>query len=215
MTSTTHSPRYVVLADVVASREIDDRAAFQERLFEALDAVNDSYSDATYTDFEVIKGVDEFGGVLRKLAPVYEIIAAILNRIHPVRVRFGIASGEFDVDAETASLAGLDGQPFHRADELLEATESDDLYAAVDTGSPVDPLVSNNLNLLLVAREHLTEHQVTVERTYERHGTQSAAAAELDVPQQSVSKALQRADYHRRQKLRRTLRNALEAVYDS
>lgn len=215
MPPTTPSPRYVVLADVVASRDIDNRSAFQERLFEALDAVNDSYSDAIHTDFEVIKGIDEFGGVLRKFAPVYEVIATILSRIHPVSVRFGIASGEFDVDAEAASVAELDGRPFHRADELLAATESDDLYAAVDTGSPIDPLVSNNLNLLLVAREHLTEHQVTVERAYERHGTQSAAAAELDIPQQSVSKALQRADYDRRKKLRKTLRDALEAVYDS
>ena len=215
MTSTTPAPRYVVLADVVASREIDDRQAFQERLFEALDVVNDSYSDAIHTEFEIIKGVDEFGGVLRKFAPLYEVLATVLNRIHPVRVRFGIASGDFDVDTETGSISEMDGWPFHRADELLTATEEDDLYAAVDTGSPVDSLVSNNLNLLLVAREHLTEHQVAVERAYERHGTQSAVASELDVPQQSVSKTLQRADYNRRKLFRETLQDALEAVYDS
>lgn len=215
MSSTISSPRHVVLADVVASRDIDDRPAFREDLSEALDIVNDSYGDAIHTDFEIIKGVDEFGGVLRKFAPIYEVLATVLNRIHPVRVRFGIASGEFDVEAETASVSEMDGQPFHRADELLAATESDNLYAAVDTGSPVDSLVSNNLNLLLVARERLTEHQVTVEQAYESHGTQAAAAAELDVPQQSVSKALQRADYDRRKLLRETLQDALEVVYDS
>lgn len=215
MSPTTQSPRYVVLADVVGSRDIDDRPAFQQRLLEALDDVNDLYGDAVHTDFEIIKGVDEFGGVLGQLAPIYEVLATVLNRIHPVRVRFGIASGEFDVDAETASVSEMDGRPFHRADELLAAAEADELYAGIDTGSPVDPLVSNNLNLLLVAREHLTEHQVTVERAYERHGTQAAAAAELDVPQQSVSKALQRADYDRRKRLRETLRDALEVVYDS
>lgn len=208
------SDHYVVLADVIDSREHTERELLGERLTETLEYVNSTHSGSIDTPFERIKGIDEFGGVLGRMEPVYDVIADILNGIHPVRARFGIASGRVDIGKSTDSISELDGPAFHRADRLVTEAESEDLYASLEAGRAFDPLVSNNLNLLLMSRERLTDRQVEVIRAYERHGTQEAAAKSLGVRQQSVSKTLKRAEYGRTTRIRRTLRETLEAVYD-
>lgn len=204
---------YVVLADVVESRDVADRDSLRDRLTETLASVNDTHRGSIDTAFERIKGIDEFGGVLGELAPIYEIIADILNGIHPVRVRFAVAGGHVDVSERSDTISEMDGPAFHRADRLLSEVESAGLYAAVDAGQAIDPLVSNNVNLLLLYRERLTDRQVEIIRAYERHDTQSAAATELGVRQQTVSKTLKRADYDRTTAIRNHLRETLEVVY--
>lgn len=206
--------RYVVLADVVNSRDLADRDSFRERLTETLSSVNEAHRTSIDTAFERIKGIDEFGGVLGDLAPVYDIIADILNGVHPVPVRFAVAGGNVDVSKRSDAVSEMDGPAFHRADQLLSEVESTDLYAAVDTGHAIDPLVSNNVNLLLMYRERLTDRQVEIVRAYERHDTQTAAAEELGVRQQTVSKTLKRAGYDRTTAIRRYLRETLEVVYE-
>lgn len=206
--------QYVVLADIVESREVTDRETLNEGLTEVLNYVNYTHREAIDTSFERIKGIDEFGGVLGQLAPLYDVIVEILNEIHPVRVRFGIAGGKVDVNHQTDTVSEMDGPAFHRADRFLAEAEADDLYAYVDTDSAIDPLVANSVNLLLMYRERLTDRQVETIRAYERHGTQEAAADALDVRQQSVSNTLKRADYGRTRKIRTQLRKALEEIYD-
>ncbi len=204
---------FVLLGDVIDSRELDDRTAFGDRLAAALGTVNETYGASILTRFESIKGIDEFGGVLDRLDQVYEIIATMLDRIHPVTVRFGIVQGTVDVGTPGDPITELDGPAFHRAGAILEGLPETGMYVGVDTGRAVDSLLENVLNLLLIEREGLTPRQVEVIRAYERAGTQSAAAASLDIPQQSVSKTLSRANYQRRSTIRRQLQSSLEVLY--
>lgn len=214
MSDSEPDTRYVVLVDIVDSREIPDREAFESRLTEAFEYVNEAERESISTPLTQMKGIDEFGCVLTRLAPVPDIVAAILDRIHPYRARFAIASGGIDVGAGRETVARMDGPAFHRASELLDEVEDSGLYAAVDTNRQPDGLVANALNLLLLEREHLTDRQVEVILAYERHGTQSKAGEELGLRQQTVSNTLHRANYIRRTKIRRSLRESLEAVYD-
>ena len=82
---------YVLLGDVVQSREIDDRAAFRQRLEDACRDVTARYPDGLYTDVTVLKGVDEIGAVLLSIADVYRIVTdlaeAALPDCIPVRAR--------------------------------------------------------------------------------------------------------------------------------
>jgi DNA-directed RNA polymerase specialized sigma24 family protein len=206
--------RYVVLVDIIDSREIHDREAFESRLKDAFEHVNEAERETISTPLTQMKGIDEFGCVLTRLSPVPDIVSAILDRIHPSRARFAIASGAIDVGTGRETVAEMDGPAFHRASTLLDDIEDSGLYVAVDTDKETDGLVANALNLLLIEREHLTERQVEVILAYERHGTQSAAGEELGLRQQTVSNALHRANYMRRTKIRRRLREALETVYD-
>lgn len=214
MSDSKSGPNYVVLVDIVDSREIQDREAFESRLTDAFEYVNETERGSISTPLSQMKGIDEFGCVLTRLSPVPDIVAAILDRIHPYHARFAIASSGIDIGAGRETVARMDGPAFHRASELLNDIENSGLYAAVDTNRQTDGLVENALNLLLLEREHLTGRQVEVILAYERHGTQSEAGEELGLRQQTVSNTLHRANYMRRMKIRRNLRESLEAIYD-
>jgi hypothetical protein len=203
-----------VLVDLVESRAIEDRTAFESHLEDALAHVNDAVAGNLATPFTRMKGIDEFGAVLTDLAVLPDAMAGLLDRIHPAPARFGVASGAIDVGADSDTVAEMDGPAFHRASALLETVEDRDVYVGVDTGHPADGLVASALNLLLLEREDVTERQMETILAYERHGTQTAAAAALGRTQQAVSKTLQRANYGRRRAIREDLREALEAAYD-
>lgn len=208
------SAGYVVLGDVVDSRSLDNREQFRETLASALDTVTDRYEPVVDVPFEMIKGVDEFGGILSGLGPLYELLTDVLNEIHPTMIRIGVASGDIDVRGERG-VADMDGGAFHRADRLVSEGKANDMYANFDThnADSVDALATNNINLLLRRRSELTSKQVEILTAYEAHGTQEAAAAQLDVSQQSVSKTLRRIDYQWTRHVRTQLREALEAEY--
>lgn len=205
--------RYVVLVDLVGSREIEDRSAFEARLDDALAHVNAAEESHLATPLTKMKGIDEFGCVLTGMAPLPDLIPALLDRIHPTLARFGIASGGIDVGRDSDTVAEMDGPAFHRASELLDSLERDGLFARVETDTAADGLVSSALNLLVLEREGLTDRQVEMILAYERHGTQTSAGDALGVPQQAVSETLRRANYERRRTIRAELHAALEAVY--
>lgn len=205
---------YVVLADVIGSRDIEDREGFRDDLTRTLARVNDAHEAALAAPFERIKGLDEFGGVLAHLPPVAAILDTILNGVHPVGLRLGIASGGIDVGQLQAGVAALDGPAFHRADEAIVDAAEANLYVEVDTGRSADSLVAAALNLLYLARERRTARQIEVIEVYERHGTQVAAADALEIPQQAVSQALHRANYYRVRTIRDRFEHGAASIYD-
>lgn len=188
------SPPYVVLGDVVSSRDATDRAALGERLADGCDRVTDRFE--TVAPFEPLKGVDEFGGVLPTPASAYDVTLALRAALRPERVRVAVVGGEVDVGLETGRVARMDGPAFHRADELLAGMDAAGrTFAFESAGGSLDTLVTDEVNLLLARRRSLTDRQREVIRAYRDHGTQRAAAEALDVTQQAVSKALRAADW--------------------
>lgn len=214
MTNSDAKPQYVVLADIIESRHIDDRELFETRLANAFEYVNKSEYSHISTPFTQMKGVDEFGCVLTDIHPVVDIISGILDRIYPTYARFGIASGEIDIGANRQTVAEMDGPAFHRASALLEQAEENGLFVGVQTDRQADRLVASALNLLLLERESLTERQMEVILAYEACGTQSKAGANLGLGQQAVSNLLRRANYTRRKQIRKTIRETVQEIYD-
>lgn len=210
-----HAAGYVVLGDVVDSRSLEDREQFRETLISALQTVTNRYEEAVEVPFEMIKGVDEFGGILSGLEQLYELLVDVLNEIHPAMIRLGVASGDIDVRGERG-IADMDGPAFHRADQLVAEAKENDMYANFDTHNTesVDTLAANNINLLLRQRSELTSKQVEIVTAYESLGTQKAVAAQLDVSQQAISNTLRRIDYQWTRHVRAQLRGALRAEYD-
>lgn len=214
MSPETNDPYYVLLADVVHSRDIERRADFESRLAATFESLNREKSDVLATPLSPMKGLDEFGCVLTAVAPVVDVILGILNATHPVSVRFAVANGGIDVGLGRDTVAEMDGPAFHRASELLEQLKENDLRVAVDTGSSVDALAATSLNFLTLQRMSLTSRQLEVVRAYDRHGTQPDAANELDISQQAVSKTLRDVDYRRLAALEELTRAGLKETYD-
>lgn len=210
---------YVVLGDVVDSREIDDRATFRDRFERTQRVVATDFDSAFAAGPSVLKGIDELGGVMTSLTPVYDVVITLQRRLHPHAIRIAVARGEIDFGAADGDVSRMDGEAFHRATELLEAVDRDGLWFGLDTGTdPLDTAVADEINLLLARRAEWTDRQRDVVAAYERLGTQTAVAEELGVSQQSVSNVLQGATWPLVEtietRLRRTLTHYDEDTHD-
>ncbi|WP_290815318.1 SatD family protein [Halovivax sp.] len=205
--------RYVVLGDVVGSREIDDREAFRETFADARRRIADEYADDVAAGPSVLKGIDEMAAVLTSLETFYDVVLVLHDALYPHGIRLAVASGEIEVGGN-GDVAHMDGEAFHRATELLESIEADDLRVGLDTGAdPLDTAVADEINLLVHLRESWTDRQRDVVGRYERAGTQRAVAEELAVSQQAVSNVLQGASWPLVETVEARLRRTL-AAYD-
>lgn len=206
---------YALLGDVVGSRDVEDRAAFGEKLTAALEAVNERYGEHLRADLRTMKGIDEIGGVLEDASVVYDVLKTLSDALHPHQVRVAICHGRIDVNPTAADVAAMDGPAFHDATESLEDLESAGLLFVFDGGNPtVDDLASSTVNLVLTLREDWTETEFRVVRARERHDSQQAAAAELDRSQQAVSAALDRAHWGRVRSAETTLAEIFKQYED-
>lgn len=204
---------YVVLGDVVGSRDVADRDAFQRDLVAACETATERCEGAVVAPFAVLKGVDEVGGVLTSVAPVYDAVRALADGIAPQEMRFAVARGRIDVGYETGDVARMDGPAFHRANDLIEGIESSRLLfeAAVDD-SRLDTAVADEITLLLRQRAAWTERQHEVISLYREYGTQYDVAEALGISQQAVSKSLRGVDWRMVTAIEDRLRETLEAL---
>lgn len=203
----------VLLGDVVESREIEDRERFANDASDAVEAINDAFGEYLSPNFTVLKGVDEFVGVLDSVAPLYRIVDLFNQRVHPVEARFVAVTGDIDVVGDDAS--ELDGPAFHRADETIRHLAEQDLFYDVYGGDElVDVLVAGQMNLLHMLKRRWTERQRDIIAQYRRRGTQTGVAEALGIKQQTVSDTLKTAEWQRIHQLEDTLNGALEHYAD-
>lgn len=198
----------VVVADVVGSREVEDRGAFGRTLRNALARMNDRHADELAADFAVLKGVDEFAGVLATPTSLVAVVTDLQAALHPVSARYAAVEGTIDVEVDADDVRRMDGPAFHRADELL-ADLRDGRFALELDEARLAWAVTAGLDVVLARRENWTERQVEVVESYSRHGTQRATADALDVSQQAVSRVLTQADHGRVRRAERLLADAM------
>lgn len=188
--------RYVVLGDVVQSRDIDDRNEFQDRLRTACDHVNQQFDRDIYARFQMLKGVDEVGGVLASASNIYAIVKYLFDDLDPHRLRIAVVYDEVDVGIETRVVSEMDGPAFHQADGLLDSIEQTGLLFDMQTGRKhLDLAVADEINLLLAMRQQWTDRQREVVNQYEQYENQYEVADELGISQQAVSKTLSKASW--------------------
>lgn len=205
-----HNRPYVVLGDIVGSRDVPERTRLRGKLNTALAGANDECEDHVGAWFTPLKGVDEFGGTLTDRDAVYDIVRGIQEGLHPYVARYAVVRGEVDVNPDSTDVSTMDGPAFHRADELLTALTSEGGRFIVETGTPAgDDLATAAGDLALAVREDWTERQAEIVRAYRHHGTQVGVAERFDVSKQAVSKTLKAARYDRVQRAEERLTRAL------
>lgn len=205
--------RYVVLGDVVRSRNIDDREEFQRRLEDSCRRVNDRFESGIIAEFELLKGIDEVGGVLRTPVDIYDVARIFAEEIRPHRIRLAVAFGEVDVGLASKDVSKMDGPAFHRADELLNTIEQEKLLFDMETDTDyLDVSISDEINLLLSRRRDWTDRQREMIDAYREHGTQRAVAESHGVTQQAVSKTLNKAAWPMIETIEGRLRTTLEEL---
>lgn len=188
------APHYVLLGDVVDSQKIDDRSAFQQQLRDGLATVNDAYGTSIHTEFRILKGIDEVGGVLTDPAATYDIVKTLAETVHPYEITTVLVYDEIDVGLDQPNVAQMDGPAFAHADERIQENKRRDfLFDVAVGGGAIESLLRDMVNLLLFFRGTWTDRQREIARAYETADTQKAVAAELDVSEGLVSRQLSTA----------------------
>lgn len=102
-----------VIADIVSSKSVAKRSAFQLRLAKLLLNVGkDAHQLAS--PYTITLG-DEFQAVYRSGQSVLADVVSIMAEIHPVRARFAFGVGELTTRINPKQALGMDGPAFHRA----------------------------------------------------------------------------------------------------
>lgn len=203
--------RYVVLGDVVDSREVGDRVALRRRLDAACERMSTAHADAVVAPFTPLKGVDELAGVLSTPAPAYDVVDGFREALHPHELRLVVAAGAIDVGVDSGDPARMDGRAFHRADDLLDGIDGSAFRFAMDLGDErLDDAVADEVNLLLFRKREWTDRQREAVRRYRELGSQAAVAEELEVSQPAVSRMLERAMWPTLREIEDRLRATLE-----
>lgn len=116
---TVRKKLFVLLGDVVASRQIKDRDGFQKNLQDLCEEINATYAEDIYAPFKTLKGLDEIGGVLSDISNIYKIIALISEWLHPHQMRCALAFDYVDTALESMDVSKMDGPAFHKAAQAV------------------------------------------------------------------------------------------------
>lgn len=180
---------YVLLGDVVLSRNIARREEFQLRLRRACAKATKQFSATVHTRIKLLKGTDEFGGVLNSWQDVFDMVNMILDEIHPYQVRFSLVRDVIDVGEKSDDVAKMDGPAFHRAASMINELKQTGLLFQMATGDlQTDISISNQVSMLLLLRQRWTakHHQIVME--YRKNETQQFIASKMKITQQEVSR---------------------------
>jgi hypothetical protein len=201
----------VVLADVVDSQKIEDREEFRGVLDSAISEVNQRYQDWIQAEFNVIKGVDEFGGVLNSIKPIADIQKIFSRSLHPEQCRMAAVVDEIDVNKESSDISNMDGPAFARGDFILSELEKAGLKFALSGASDtLDSLLSDQINLLEIIRSEWGETTMRVVRQYDKSEKQSEIAEKLNISAQTVSYHLGKSNVEQVLGVERRLSDFLE-----
>jgi hypothetical protein len=196
------STAYVLLADVVGSRKIADRAAFDSKLQAALQQVAKTFKNPFALPLQTWKGLDEVAAVLTSPVELYAIISVIQEAVAPESFRFVLVEGSIDVMPQNKDVRQADGPAFHQAAEAMQQLKREGLLFSCKTGNALwDKAYSTQVNLLLLLKGTWTERQRHIYEAYIKSGKQEEVAAALQVTQQTVSKTLQAIQAAQVQKL--------------
>ncbi|EHJ56542.1 hypothetical protein HMPREF9318_00400 [Streptococcus urinalis FB127-CNA-2] len=109
---------FAIIGDIINSKKIQDREAFQQRLNDVLDQLNTDYRDVIASQFFITLG-DEFQAILHRTAPVFQIIDVLISRLSPISVRFGLGFGDIKTSINPEMSIGADGPAFWYAREAI------------------------------------------------------------------------------------------------
>ena len=103
-----------LIADVIDSKIVQERFDLQKQLEKTLQTMNELFGEFIASNFTLTLG-DEFQGLLKVDAPVFQIIDTLRSELTPTQLRFGIGLGEIVTDIDPLQSIGADGPAYWNA----------------------------------------------------------------------------------------------------
>lgn len=185
----------VILGDLKASRRKESRETVGRKIRASLEGISERFEEYLVTDFDIQRGIDEFGGVLKAGAASGEILVELWKALHPHAVRFSLVEGPLDVvpQARSPSIHEFDGPALHVASEALDTMDREGKLVNMERdGRQVDPSLIDVANLLYFQLLDWTPHQLEVYEAYGRMESQAEVADHFAISQPTVSEILQK-----------------------
>ena len=137
----------VVIADIVHSRLIVDRRAFQRRLEKTLQQLS-AKNESLLSPYTITLG-DEFQAVYSKPDRLFRDFFMLQRSLYPNRIRLVAGIGKLSTRINPRMSIGMDGPAFHRARAgILEAKQSGVLLRAVAEGTDSLGWIEPSMDLL-------------------------------------------------------------------
>jgi predicted DNA-binding protein (UPF0251 family) len=190
-------PQFVLLGDLVGSRQVADREAFEARAKATLADLATAWPDAGWVAGPILtRGIDEVAAVLARPRRAFDFAVGLNLAVWPQRFRFALASGTIDIGLEAGNVADMGGTAFHHAADAIARARRDRqpfALALEDCPEATAGLVEAAAALHQAIVVRWTEREAATVRAYRQAGSQAAAAERLGVSQQAVSDAMRRA----------------------
>ena len=199
-----------MLGDVKKSRKIQDRGKFQDNLVQACNEVNEKYSADIEADFEIYKGLDEVGGVLKTLSSCYRILLLFNERLFPEKIRFSMVFGDITLTEHGKDVRRMDGSAFLvAAYNIAELKKTRRLVRFQVADNMTDSLIEGEINLLLWRRNSWTSHTRNVINDFVTLKSEKEVAKKYQVTSQAISDVLTRVKWKDMVKIEHDLNAAL------
>ncbi len=187
-------PFVALIGDIVDSKRIEDRAAFQRRLREALDDINRGLDPNVLAARLDLAAGDEIQGLFRRPEAVVPVVTRLADMLAPERLMVGIGRGNLTTDP-SPRVSEMDGPCFHHAREALEAARKDDAWVgAKGFGEGADAVLGALFLLIHTLRSRWAEKQAQYARAA-RTMLRKDVAARFDVSPSVVSESLKSAAF--------------------
>ncbi|MCG8477828.1 MAG: SatD family protein [Spirochaetales bacterium] len=138
-----------IIADIVRSRDIEQRRDFQRTLKSHLRTVSEHAGASLLSPYTLTLG-DEFQAVYGNFDTIFTDIVTMIATLFPVRFRFALAVGPLSTEINRAAALEMDGPAFHDARALMEALKGHNetvIRIAAHDVAPLD-LINGCLRLL-------------------------------------------------------------------
>lgn len=188
------APRFAALiSDLVQSREIPERAAFQMRLKTELDRLNGRLARDLAAPLTLLRG-DEIQSLFVRPQAAVTVITELDEALSPHRLTHGLGFGELSTERARSPLE-MDGPCFHRARAAWTDARGAGRWVSVSGfGSPTDGTLDALFHLMQAVRGRWTERQREIVHRA-RGARQKDVAAALGVNPSVVSESLKAAAF--------------------
>ena len=175
--------KIVVIADIVSSKRIIDRALIQKKLEEILERLNNRKDSNLVSPYTITIG-DEFQAVFNDAETLFYDAILILSSIYPEQIRFCFSVGTIATPINPERAIGMDGPAFHNARKAIEELKATPyLFNVVG-------IKNSNINL---AKQGLLLISHTL-RTWKKSRFQVLAMLYENLPVKEIAEKIQLSD---------------------
>ncbi|MFX1514745.1 MAG: SatD family protein [Promethearchaeota archaeon] len=174
--------------DLIQSKKVQERFKVQQELKNAVNIVNERFSNELLCPFTLVWG-DSFQGALKSFNGFYNILDTF-EQLISIEFRCGVGIGEISTEFSPNTLE-MDGLAFHRAQDALNTAKKERCYAWMSSGNThFDKMVNTLLTLVYAIKTRWNDHQRQIIQFRREGMTYEEIGEKKGISKQAVSKIL-------------------------